>query len=100
KFEDALAPAKTAVDMSPTPRESWLQLLVAIYSNQKDYANVAATLQRLVEVAPANKKYWTQLSAVLNFLQRDPEALATLRLPERARTLSGRPGRRAREGVA
>jgi tetratricopeptide (TPR) repeat protein len=91
KFEEALVPAKTAIDMSPTPRESWLQLLVAIYSNQKDYANVAATLQRLVEVAPANKKYWTQLSAVLNYLQRDPEALATLRLADVADLLSDDP---------
>jgi tetratricopeptide (TPR) repeat protein len=91
KFTEALEPAKKAVELSDPPRESWLQLLVAIYGNQKDYANVASTLQRLVEIAPANKKYWMQLSAVLNFLQRDPEALATLRLADVADLLSDDP---------
>jgi len=91
KFDEALEPAKKAIEMSPTPKESWLQLVVAIYSNEKDFANVAATLQRLVEVAPANKKYWLQLSAVLNFLQRDPEAVATLRLADVANLLSEDP---------
>ena len=42
-------------------------------------------------LAPANKKYWLQLSAVLNYLQRDPESLATLRLADVADLLSDDP---------
>ena len=40
---------------------------------------------------PANKQYWTQLAAVQNYLQRDPEALATLRLADVAELLSEDP---------
>jgi tetratricopeptide (TPR) repeat protein len=41
---------------------------------------VAATLERLVAVAPGRKQYWIQLAAVQHFLERDARALAALRL--------------------
>jgi tetratricopeptide (TPR) repeat protein len=87
KFAAAVEPARLAVEKSPQPKESWLQLLVAIYGNLKDYPNVAATLQRLANIAPGKKLYWMQLAAVQNYLQRDAEALATLRLAHRAELL-------------
>jgi len=88
KFEAALAPAKTAVDSSPKPRESWLQLLVAIYGNLRDYPNVAATLERLAAMSPGKKLYWVQLAAVQHHLERDAKALATLRLAHEGELLS------------
>jgi tetratricopeptide (TPR) repeat protein len=87
KFAAALEPARTAVEKSPEPRESWLQLLVAIYGHLKDYPNVAATLERLAGINPGKKLYWIQLAAVQNHLERDEEALATLRLAHRAALL-------------
>jgi tetratricopeptide (TPR) repeat protein len=87
KFREAVEPARTAVEKAPQPKESWLQLLVAIYGNLKDYPNVAATLQRLVNIAPHKKLYWMQLAAVQNHLQHDAEALATMRLAHRAQLL-------------
>ncbi len=91
KFDLALEPAKLAIEKSDNPKESWVQLLVAIYSQKRDYANVAVTLQRLVAMSPGNKKYWVQLSAVLNYLQRDQEALASLRLADEAKLLGEDP---------
>jgi tetratricopeptide (TPR) repeat protein len=87
KFEAALEPARTAVDMSPQPRESWLQLLVAIYGQIRDFPNVAATLQRLIVLSPGKKLYWVQLAAVQNLLQQDAEALAAMRLADEAELL-------------
>ena len=87
KFEPALDPARTAVDMSPAPKESWLQLLAAIYIQVRDYPNVAATLERLVEMSPAKKSYWVQLAAVQHFLERDSKALATLQLADMAKLI-------------
>ena len=84
KFQEALEPARIAIERSPQPRESWLQLLVAIYGHLKDYPNVAATLERLADLNPGKKLYWVQLAAVQNYLERDAKALATLRLAERA----------------
>lgn len=88
KFAEALAPARMAVDMSPQPRESWVQLLVAIYGNQKDYPNVARTLQRLIVMSPGKKTYWVQLAAVQHFLERDAQAAATLGLADEAKLLA------------
>jgi tetratricopeptide (TPR) repeat protein len=87
RFPEAVEPARLAVEKSPQPKESWLQLLVAIYGNLKDYPNVAGALQRLVNIAPGKKLYWMQLAAVQNHLQRDAEALATMRLAYRAELL-------------
>ncbi len=88
KFEAALAPAKTAIEMSPAPRESWIQLLAAIYIETRDYPNVAATLERLVTMAPNKKQYWVQLAAVQHHLERDAKAAATLRLADEATLLN------------
>jgi tetratricopeptide (TPR) repeat protein len=88
KFAEAVEPARLAVEKSPQPKESWLQLLVAIYGNLKDYPNVASTLERLVNVAPGKKLYWMQLAAVQNHLERDSKALATLQLANRAELLN------------
>jgi tetratricopeptide (TPR) repeat protein len=87
KYAEAVEPARIAVEKSPQPRESWLQLLVAIYGNLKDYPNVAATLEQLANLAPQKKVYWMQLAAVQNHLERDAKALATLQLAHTAELL-------------
>ena len=88
KFKEALPPAKSAVELDPKPRESWVQMLVAIYSQLQDYPNVAATLQRLISISPHKKQYWTQLAAVQNLLEREANALATLQLAHTAGLLT------------
>jgi tetratricopeptide (TPR) repeat protein len=87
KFSEAVLPARTAIEKSAQPRESWLQLLVAIYGNLKDYPNVAATLAQLANLNPGKKLYWVQLAAVQNYLERDAKALATMQLAHQAELL-------------
>ncbi len=88
KFEQALPPARIAVERSPKPKESWLQTLMVIYSHTKDYANLATTLERLIALNPTKKLYWVQLAAVHKQLEHDAQALATLRLAEVASLLT------------
>jgi tetratricopeptide (TPR) repeat protein len=80
KFAEALEPAKIAIEKSDNPRESWVGLLVAIYTQLQDYNNVAATLEQLIAMSPGKKQYWVQLAAVQNLLERENKALATLQL--------------------
>jgi tetratricopeptide (TPR) repeat protein len=87
KFAEAAEPARIAVEKSPKPKESWLQLLVAVYGNLKDYPKVAHTLTKLVELNPGKKLYWVQLAAVQNHLNLDDQALATMQLAHRAALL-------------
>jgi tetratricopeptide (TPR) repeat protein len=88
KFAAALEPAKKAIEMTPAPKESWVQLLAAIYIETQDYPNVAATLERLVDMSPNKKQYWVQLAAVQHHLERDAKAAATLRLADQAKLLN------------
>jgi tetratricopeptide (TPR) repeat protein len=88
RFPEAVGPASLAVEKSPQPKESWLQLLVAIHGRLKDYPAVATTLERLARLNPGKKLYWIQLAAVQNHLERKAEALATLRLAHEAELLS------------
>lgn len=87
KFQEAVEPARTAIDMSPKPHESWLQLLAVIQTQLRDFPSAATTLQRLVAVAPERKQYWVQLAAVQHFLERDAQAAATLELADQAELL-------------
>lgn len=77
-YAEALGPARTAVERSAQPRESWLQLLAAVQFQLQDYAGVSETLRQLIAVAPGTKRYWTQLATIENTLGRDENALATL----------------------
>ena len=52
------------------------------------YANVAATLERLIELSPDKKQYWVQLAAVQHHLERDAKAAATLQLADQAALLN------------
>ncbi len=79
-FAAAVEPAKSAIERSPEPRESWVALLVVIYSQLKDYPNVAATLERLIAISPGKQQYWVQLAAVQKHLEREAKALATMQL--------------------
>jgi tetratricopeptide (TPR) repeat protein len=80
EHDRALAPAQRAVDSSDAPLESWVQLLLAVRLQRKEFEDAARLLQRLIVLAPAKKTYWMQLSAVYGQLGDYPGALATLQL--------------------
>jgi len=75
----ALEPARTAVDMTDAPKEGWLQLLLALYMEQKDYKQALPLLEDLVTRFP-KKSYWIQLAAVYAELGRDLDSLAAQQL--------------------
>jgi len=63
KLDLAIANTKKAVDLSPEPPESWLQLLAALYIQKEDYKNATPILEDLVMRFP-KKQYWVQLSLI------------------------------------
>jgi tetratricopeptide (TPR) repeat protein len=62
-YEEAIAQARKANELSPEPRESWLRLLAALYSREEDHKNAARVLEELVLRFP-KKQYWVQLSLI------------------------------------
>lgn len=79
RTEEALAPAKKAVEMSDDPRENWMQLLLALHMTDKDYDEALPLLKRMALRYP-KPAYWKQLAAVLMELGKDSESLAVQQL--------------------
>ena len=78
-LEKALVPAQTAVDLTSEPRESWLQLLLALRLTQKQYEESIPILETLLARYP-KKAYWLNLSTVYGALGNYEEALVPLQL--------------------
>lgn len=77
--EKALVPAKKAVELSTTPKQNWLQLLLALYLENKNYEASLPVLEQLVSLYP-KKSYWLQLSAIYGELGKDKQSLAAQQL--------------------
>ncbi|MEE2674608.1 MAG: tetratricopeptide repeat protein [Myxococcota bacterium] len=63
QYEEALAPALKAVELSTRPRERWLQLVAALHLTREDFDSAVPILEKLVIHFP-KKQYWVQLSLI------------------------------------
>ena len=79
KIDKAIIPAKKAVDIAKKPREPWLQLLVGLYYEARQYENALAPLEVLLVVNP-KKDYWKQLSSLYAHLGKEKQSLAVMQL--------------------
>lgn len=75
----ALVPAEKAVAMATKPKQNWLQLLLALYLDDKQYEKALPVLEQLVSLYP-KKTYWLQLSAIYGELGKDEQSLAAQQL--------------------
>jgi tetratricopeptide (TPR) repeat protein len=75
----ALPHAKNAVAKSPEPKESWLQLLLSLHFQLKQYRDATGVLRKLIDRFP-RKTYWMQLAAAYSELDDRKNALATMEL--------------------
>jgi len=71
----AIENTEKAVDIAPEPKESWLQLLTALYVQKEDYASAQPLLEELV-VRFHKKQYWVQLSLIYGALDNYRGSLA------------------------
>lgn len=83
KYKEALPEIELAISSSKVPKESWVQLKLAVQYEMKDFAGCGETLVRLIDLAPAKADYWKQLSGVLFQIDDQKKAAAVLALAER-----------------
>ncbi len=83
RFSDALPQVEKAIAKSKTPKESWLQLKLALHYELKQYPQCAEVLLKLVSLVPDKQDYWKQLASILFEIKRDKESLAVLALADR-----------------
>lgn len=83
QFRKALAQVDKALAKSAKPKESWLQLKLALHYELKEFPQSAEVLVKLIALEPIKEDYWKQLSSILFELKRDQESLAVFALAER-----------------
>ena len=67
-----------AISLSSTFREDWYQLKFAIEYNKEDFLNAEISAKELLLNKPDNKRYYVQLSAIYNILEKYDLSLATI----------------------
>ncbi len=67
-----------AISLSTSFREDWYQLKFAIEYNKEDYLNAEISAKELLLNKPENKRYYVQLSAIYNILEKYDLSLATM----------------------
>jgi len=63
EIDEALPPALEAHELADKPKESWLQLVAALYLERENFDKAVPILEELVVRFP-NKRYWVQLSLI------------------------------------
>lgn len=76
----ALPYVQEAIRISDDPKESWYQLEMAIYFEQKQFTQAARVLRIVISKWPDKLRYWEMLSGVYQELRQDKNALAALML--------------------
>lgn len=83
RWRESLAQADLALVKVKEPKESWLQLKLALHFELREIPRCAEVLVHLIAMSPLKETYFKQLHGVLAEIQRDTEALAVLALAER-----------------
>ncbi len=84
---EALPHAKKAIAKTNSPKESWLQLLLSLHIQLRQFGDATGVLKKLIAVYP-KKTYWMQLVSAYTELDDKKKALATMELAERQRFLA------------
>jgi len=79
QYDEALAPALKALELSNKPRERWLQLVAALHLTREDFDSAIPILEELV-IHFTRKQYWVQLSLIYAVRGDYPYALQVQQL--------------------
>jgi tetratricopeptide (TPR) repeat protein len=63
QYDEALAPALKAIEISRQPSEPWLQLVAALHLQRDDFDSAVPILEQMVSRFQ-KKQYWVQLSLI------------------------------------
>ncbi len=75
-FKKLIPHAKSAIEKSDSPQQSWYELLIAAYYETKMFLNAATLLETMINKYPDNDRYWLQLAAVYQQNRQEKKALA------------------------
>ncbi|MEQ1930939.1 MAG: hypothetical protein ABL957_10485 [Parvularculaceae bacterium] len=88
QYAQSRGPAEQALACLAAPKKGYYDLLNLIYSELNDNAKRAALLEKMINVWPGDRPYWTQLSGLYSTMGRDGEAFSVLEVAYRAGLLA------------
>lgn len=83
-FRAAVRPAEQAIAGMDEPRKGYFDLLNLVYSELNDNAKRTPLLERMVNIWPNERSYWTQLSGAYSVMGKDRDAFSVLEVAYRA----------------
>jgi len=78
RFQEAIPVLKQAIDATPEPKDSWVQLLMASYAETKQNDQAVALAEQLAAKNPADKKAQMNLASVYGQADQMDKAAAVL----------------------
>ena len=88
RADDAIAAARSAIDMASQPRADWYGFLAAALMREELWSEARAVLQNMLRHWPLRARYWEQLAVVQLQLEDPAGALTTLRAADAAGLLA------------
>ncbi len=90
QWRQAMGPAENAVNGldAANPNKSYFDLLNLIYSELNESTKRGSLLERMVNIWPGEKSYWTQLSGLYSQTGRDQDAFSVIEVAYRAGLLT------------
>ena len=89
QFKKLIPHAKSAIEKSDAPQQSWYELLIAGYYETRMYRDAALLLETMINNYPDNDSYWLQLVAVYQQNKQEKKALAISELAYEKGILKG-----------
>ena len=89
QFKKLIPHAKSAIEKSDTPQQSWYELLITGYFGTKMFRDAASLLEIMINKYPDNDSYWLQLVAVYQQNKQEKKALAISELAYEKDILKG-----------
>ncbi|MEQ8178755.1 MAG: hypothetical protein RIA10_10535 [Amphiplicatus sp.] len=83
-YRAAMQPAEQAVAARTEPKKGDYDLLNLVYSELNESTKRGGILEKMVNLWPGERSYWTQLSALYNTSGRDQDAFSVLEVAYRA----------------
>jgi tetratricopeptide (TPR) repeat protein len=78
RFDESGAAMERAISLSTTPSDTWIQILIASYTDQEKYPEAAKAAEGLLAKNPNNKSVLLQLSNIYVDMEQEDKALALL----------------------
>ena len=79
-FANAIVWLKQGIERAKTPRENWLQMLMAAHYQLKQYPQAILVLDHLIAINDKKEEYWLQQGSLNQMLNKPEAALKVLQL--------------------